>query len=88
MISRRTFLIGINSLALVPCAFAGKDTSPHGLSVNSSSNTLLSAESAGLARQESDTLFKIYGWNATHIDETDPNTTVIHLSSAWRSGWL
>lgn len=87
MISRRSFLIGINSLALAPQAF----------SMTSGQTGLPPVVSSGACDQVSEQLvpcaqrpaqFKVYGWNASHADESDPAITVIYLSNMWRSGWL
>lgn len=86
MLSRRSFLIGINSLALAPCTFS-----------MTSEQALLPLTAPELLTQQTEYLlsdaplpiqFKVYGWNADQSDETDPNTAVICLSNMWRSGWL
>ena len=88
MISRRTFLISINGLVLVPHAFASTLNQPAALPATVQDPRNATTESPRLDVDDRATQFKIYGWNANESDKTDPNTTVIYLSNSWRSGWL
>ncbi len=83
MISRRTFLIGINSLVIAPQVFSA--------TLGSSALAMTGSAASGLSStlpSTSPLQFKVYGWNADHSHASDPGTSLIYLSSTWRSGWM
>jgi len=85
MLSRRTFLIGLNSLVIAPQVFSetlgSSAAALAGLNAPDQSNDV--ALPSARAPQ-----FKVYGWNANDSHASDPNTTLIYLSGTWRSGWM
>lgn len=87
MISRRSFLIGINTLALAPSAFGVTRAQPV-IQSTAVPQVIDQMTEPALSAAQACTQFKVYGWNASQSDETDPNTTVIYVSNLWRSGWM
>ncbi len=87
MISRRSFLIGINTLALASSAFGVTIAQPV-IRSGAVPQALDPMTELPLPAAQACTQFKVFGWNASLSDETDPNTTVIYVSSLWRSGWM